>query len=507
MAARRGGVPEIRIRAINGAPVRADGKHVLYWMVMSRRTGWNFGLQRALEHARELGRPLVVLEALRAGYHWASDRFHRFAIDAMADNAAAFGKAGVAHFPYVEPAPGEGSGLLEALAASACVVVTDDFPDFFLPRMVEAAGKKLGVRLEAIDSNGLLPLRAAPKAYSHAHHFRRFLQKELPAHLDVFPLADPLKGYDLGRATIPSAVRERWPVASAALLRGAAGSLDAFPIDHTVPPVDSRGGPVHGAAVLKSFLAERLPRYATERNQPEADAASGLSPYLHWGFVSAHQVFDGLARREGWTPERVALKPTGSREGWWGMGPEAEGFLDELVTWREVSYNTAAHLPGHDQYDSLPDWARRTLDAHAGDDRDRFTLEALEEGRTYDTLWNATQGQLRREGRIHNYLRMIWGKRFLEWTRSPAEAVEWMLHLNNKWALDGRNPNSVSGIFWTLGRYDRPWFPERPIFGTVRFMSSTNTARKVRVKDYVRRYAPEGGAAGKTEEKTQAELF
>jgi deoxyribodipyrimidine photo-lyase len=171
------------------------------------------------------------------------------------------------------------------------------------------------------------------------------------------------------------------------------------------------------------------------------------------------------------------------------MGNDAEAFLDQLVTWRELAFNTAVRVEGYDGYDALPAWARATLERHAGDDRALFSLEQLEAGRSYDALWNATQVQLRREGRIHNYLRMIWGKRFLEWTRHPREAVEWMLHINDRWALDGRDPNSISGIFWCLGRYDRPWAPERPVFGVVRYMSSANTARKLRVKDYVRRYA------------------
>ena len=489
-------VPALRVNAVNRASARGDGEYVVYWMIAARRTGWNYALQRAVDWCRELGRPLLVLEGIRAGYRWASHRLHRFSIDGMADNAVAFEKAGVRHHPYVEPEDGAGAGLLAALTARACVVVTDEFPEFFLPRMVAAAGRKLPVRLEAVDSNGLLPLRAAEKAYVTAAHFRRFLQKELPAHLHEPPQADPLKRYDADRkASIPREILDRWPAASAVLLRGDAGTLDALPIDRTVPPVDFRGGRAHGLQVLKSFVRERLPRYIDDRREPEDPVTSGLSPYLHWGFVSAHEVFDAVARHEGWTPERLALKATGSREGWWGMGAEAESFLDELVAWREVSYNTAFHVEGHDRYESLPEWARKTLEKHAGDDRDRFTLEALDEGRTYDTLWNATQGQLRREGRIHNYVRMVWGKRFLEWTRDPREAVEWMLHLNNKWALDGRNPNSVSGIMWCLGRYDRPWGPERAVYGTVRYISSANTARKVRVKDYIRRYAPDGGKA------------
>lgn len=487
----RSAVPAIRIAAVNRAPVRGDGGFVLYWMIAARRTRWSFALQRALEWCRELDRPLLVLEPLRAAYPHASDRLHAFALAGMADNAVAFAAAGVRHHPYVEPADGAGKGLLEALADRACVVVTDDFPHFFLPRMVAAAGERLSVRLEAVDSNGPLPLRAAAKAFATTYLFRRFLQKELPEHLDATPVDRPLRGYGHGLVEIPREILERWPRASAALLRREPSALASLPIDHGVPPVDLQGGATAGAKVLRSFVRHRLSRYGSERNQPEADAASGLSPWLHWGFVSAHQAFDAVARHEGWSPGRLGLKPTGAREGWWGMGGDAEAFLDELVTWRELAFNTAEHLEGYERYDSLPRWARDTLERHAKDDRALLPLDQLERGQTYDELWNAAQNQLRREGIIQNYLRMIWGKRILEWTRHPREAAEWMLHLNDRWAIDGRDPNSVSGIFWCLGRYDCPWAPERPIFGTVRYMSSANTARKLRVKDYIRRYTTE----------------
>jgi len=482
-------VPALRIAAVNRASVRGDGGYVLYWMIAARRPRWNFALQRAVDWCRELRKPLVVLEAVRIGYPHASDRLHAFALGGMADNAAAFARAGVRHHPYVEPAPGTGKGLLGTLAARACVVVTDDFPHVFLPRMVAAAAARLPVLVEAVDSNGLLPLRAAPKAFATAYHFRRFLQKELPEYLYATPEPNPLRRLPgLPLAELPPEIPQRWPAASASLLHGDSPALGSLPIDHAVRPVDLRGGPAVGAKVLREFIARRLARYGAERNQPDADAASGLSPYLHWGFVSAHQVFDAVARHEGWSPERLALKPTGAREGWWGMGVGAEAFLDQLVTWRELAFNTATHVDGHDRYASLPKWARDTLERHANDPRGLLTLEQLERGESYDELWNATQGQLRREGRIHNYLRMIWGKRFLEWTRHPSEAAEWMLHLNDRWALDGRDPNSVAGIFWCLGRYDRPWAPERPVFGVVRYMSSANTARKLRVKDYIRSY-------------------
>jgi len=471
--------------------VRADGRYVLYWMIASRRLAYNFALDRALACARALRKPLVILEALRCGYPWASDRLHRFVLDGMQHNAQACRSRGVFYYPYVEPAAGAGSGLLVALAAGACLVITDEYPCFFLPHMVAAAARRLSVRLEAVDSNGLLPLRAAPQAFPTAYAFRRFLQKTLPAHLAEFPSADPLAKYDLPQVDIPKNIASRWPRASAAQLSGASAALAALPIDHTVAPAAMGGGHAQARLQLERFLRSKLSLYGEQRNEPDAEAASGLSPYLHFGHISVHEVLAGLARHEKWKREKLALRVSGAREGWWNMNANAEAFLDELVTWRELGYNFCAQREDYGRFESLPDWAQQTLKKHARDERPHvYSLAQLESAATHDVLWNAAQTQLAREGRMHNYLRMLWGKKILEWSRTPREALAALIHLNNKYSLDGRDPNSYSGIFWCLGRFDRPWGPERPIFGTIRYMSSQNTARKLSVANYLRKYSP-----------------
>lgn len=485
-------VPEIRIRSLNQCSLQSDDDYVLYWMIANRRTRYNFSLERAVEHAKELQKPLVIFEALRCGYRWASDRLHRFVLQGMSENREHLQDAPVTYYCYVEPKAGDGSGLLEALAEKACAVITDDFPCFFLPRMLEEVAPRLPVALEAIDSNGLLPLRAAEKVYPTAYAFRRFLHKELPPHLQETPKKNPLSRLKLPELkSLPDKILERWPMAPDQLLEASPKALADLPLDHHVGPAAFAGGPNAAQEALKRFLDQRFERYAEERNLPEEEVTSGLSPYLHFGHISAHEVFDRIIDREHWAVDKILdQKATGKRAGWWQMSETAESFLDELITWRELGYNMCWQRDDYDQYSSLPEWAQTTLDEHASDPREyTYSLEEFERAQTHDPLWNAAQTQLVTEGRLHNYMRMLWGKKILHWSQSPQTALEIMIELNNKYAVDGRNPNSYSGIFWCLGRYDRAWGPERPIFGKIRYMSSKNTARKFSVDGYLDRYS------------------
>ncbi|MBS1148985.1 MAG: deoxyribodipyrimidine photolyase [Myxococcaceae bacterium] len=459
----------------------ARGSYVLYWMTAARRLEANFALDRAIELAREKRRPLLIFEALRCDYRWASDRLHQFILEGMEVNRRKCKSAGVTYFSYVEPRPGAGKGLLEMLAHEACAVVTDDAPMFFLSRMRACAAARIEVCLEAVDSNGLYPMWATEKVFPTAFSFRTHLQKTLRPHLDELPLDQPFERLTAKRAPLPEGIEKRWP---------SQPSLPLLPIDHTVGPAAFTGGSEAAQARLKHFLQNVLPSWPDSRNQPEVDGSSRLSPYLHFGHIGSHQVFAAVAKQEDWTPAKLGKSNGGKKIGWWKMSPQAEAFVDQSVTWREIGFNFASHRSeAPDDYETLPRWALATLAKHENDPRPVvYSTAQLDEAQTHDLLWNASMNQLKREGWMHGYLRMLWGKKILEWSATPREALKSMEQLMNRYAVDGRDPNSYSGIFWVLGRYDRPWGPERKIFGTVRYMSSANTAKKVQVTRYIENY-------------------
>jgi deoxyribodipyrimidine photo-lyase len=318
------------------------------------------------------------------------------------------------------------------------------------------------------------------------------MQKHLLAHLQQPPLADPLNGVSLPPLpSLPDTISGGWPAADRALLNGKRQRLAQLPIGQDTRPLAIRGGSAAAHAALEVFLREHLALYEAFRNQPQRDVTSGLSPYLRRGHLASHEIVQKLLDMQGWHPADLSLETRGRRSGWWGLSASAEAFLDQLITWRELGYLFCFKRDDYDRFEGLPDWAQATLEAHSQDPRPYlYTLRQLETAQTHDPLWNAAQMQLVREGRLHNYLRMLWGKQILHWSESPRQALAAMSELNDRFALDGCDPNSYGGIGWVMGRFDRAWGPQRPVFGKIRYMSSRNTARKVTVDGYIQRYAP-----------------
>ena len=340
---------------MNEAPARPDRSFVVYWMTAGRRLSSNFALQRAVETARDLRRPLLIVEALRADYPWASDRLHRFVLDGMADHARMLAGAKALYFPYVEPGRGAGRGFVPALAAHAAALVTDDYPCFIVPRITAAAAAQVDVRLEAVDSNGILPMRAVSAPFVTALSFRAHLQRQLRDALSAWPGQIDLD--DLPESgPLSAAVVRRWPSTPRDDLERPDTLLASLPIDHAVPPAGwCRGGSRAGRIALDRFVTTALPRYADAHAHPDLDSTSQLSPWLHFGHVSAHEIFEAVMTAERWTSRTLGASAGGKREGWWGVSPGANAFLDQLITWRELGFNMCATRPDdYWRYDSLP---------------------------------------------------------------------------------------------------------------------------------------------------------
>jgi len=512
-----------RLRQANDRPLNTKGKYVLYWAQMFRRLHSNHALDHALALAAEHKTPLVVYEALKLNYPWAAARHHAFILQGMRDNAAAAKKLGLAYWPFVETPANNGRGLVKTLTNDAVCVVTDDYPAFIVPAHNRALAAKCAVPVILVDGNSVVPLSRLGEPVAAAAHLRPRIHKlfaqaweHRASHTPNVPtvakskLKPPFEPWDAQQDVLPF--------------------VASLPIDQSVCPVAGvEGGSVAGTAALDAFVTDRLCRYADGRNEPNAperNAASRLSAYLHYGHISIEQVTAAVLG-EDWTPKLINPK-TRNRDDFFCRDANVNGFLDEAITWRDVGYHwhwcrnrdaenqsrenkswqaasDAVPLFNFERMDFspggertldvvLPDWAKATLRKHEKDRREfLYSLAEFEAAATHDELWNSAQTELVVTGRIHNYLRMLWAKKVLEWSESPATAYQILEHLNNKYALDGRDPNSYTGIHWCFGLFDRPWPPERPVFGGVRYMSSDNTARKFDLDgyyEYIRTLSP-----------------
>lgn len=473
----------------NNIEINDSGEFVLYWMQINRRFHYNFSLEYAVSWANKLNRPLVILESLISDYPWISDRFHAFFMEGMQEHKHESTATNIIYYPHLEGKPGESLQLAGALAEKACLLVTDEFPAFIMRQRNRQLPEEWKIPYCSIDSNGLIPLGLTKKAPYSAYQFRRIMQQHFVEAFTNPPKENPLD--DLNNSIPAPDLKEtqsKWPVAGERL-SNISEFISELNIDHTVKPLNIKGTREAALSELHHFNDEKLKLYGEKRNDPDYDATSRLSPWLHFGLISEYEIVKKVLEQQpaGWNIGQIVYQ-NGKNTGFFGGHDYIEKFLDELITWRETGFHFCHHTPGYDQYESLPDWVLQTLEEHSDDVREYvYSLNEFEEASTHDLIWNAAQRQLVREGYIHNYLRMLWGKKILEWTSHPEEALNIMSHLNNKYAIDGRDPNSYTGIFWVLGRFDRPWF-ERPVFGKVRYMSSESAKKKVKMNGYLEKF-------------------
>ncbi len=473
---------DLRIHAAREPGPRAGGELVLYWMQSTLRARDNFALNFAVEQANRLRLPVLVYHGLRHDYPWASDRLHTFILESVADLYHEFEMRGIQYAFYLERtgddaaarrAAGRPSPLV-SLAHRAALVVTDYFPTFIVPRQTRALRDKVETPVIAVDSATVVPMRYHAREYPTAAGFRPRLMAALEHYLHRPENPDPRV-----RRHVETGFDEIAELRDGATRQSIARLVAGCEVDHSVTPSPLlRGGPVAARERLRAFLETGLPRYADERADPNAGATSMLSPYLHFGNISPHEVV--LAAREAGPVEQFAA------------------FQDELLTWRELSYNFCHFNARHRTAEAIPAWAREELRKGERDERPAFfSDDELEQARTGEPLWDAAQRAYLRDGWMHNTLRMLWGKAVLKWTPAAGVALRVLEQLNNKYALDGRDPNSYGGIHWIFGKFDRPFY-RRPIYGTVRYQSLEAAAGKFDVAAYVRRYPapPSPGAAG-----------
>lgn len=466
-----------------------EGEYVIYWMQSNRRLYYNYALDYAVAWANKLNKPLLIFEDLTIDYPWACDRFHAFVMEGMQEHINDIEDNDATYFPCIEEKTGEVKDAILSLSKSSCLIISDEYPVHVTKERNRELATEFEVPFITIDSNGIIPLGLSKKDFYSAFFFRQAMQKNFVEAYTNPPKENALDTLVEHGAVSFSIDLDQLLKRSLEALKNIEKSISRLSIDHSVPPLSMLGTREASLTRLNEFIGSDLFDYGEERNHPDKQKTSGLSGWLHFGKISEYEIVKAVLgeQPESWSLDQ--LSPNGGkRSGFFKGDKSIESFLDEVVTWREVGFHFAHHRDDYDQFDSLPEWALTTMEEHVHTPRMwNYSLEELEQSKTHDDIWNAAQTQLREEGIIHNYLRMLWGKKVIEWTPDHKTALKYLIHLNNKYAIDGCDPNSYSGIFWCFGRFDRAW-QERAVFGKLRYMSSDNTRKKVKLNDYLNRY-------------------
>ena len=440
-------IPEERIENLNEKKSRS-GDLVLYWMQASQRSHWNHALEYAVRRANKQSMPLLVYFGLTDHYPEANLRHYRFMLEGIKDTSSALEERGIQFvMEHVDPPDG-----VKRIAKRASLVVVDRGYLRIQRRWRDEVARSIGCPLVQVESDVVVPVEtASPKEEYTAGTFRPKIGRATDRFLSPVEEAEPERSMKRpeGDFQDPSDTD---------------GILSGMDLDRSVAPVDEiKGGTSEALKRFHDFLNGDMKRYGAERNDPSKGIQSGMSPYLHFGQIS---------------PLFLALEAEAKG------GEGVDDFLEELVVRRELSVNFVHYNADYDRYDSLPGWALKTLGEHSSDPREYvYTTEELEEGKTHDRYWNAAQTEMVRNGKMHNYMRMYWGKKILQWTEEPRKAFDSALYLNNKYSLDGRDPNSFTGVAWCFGKHDRAW-KERPIFGKVRYMNANGLKRKFDIEEY-----------------------
>ncbi len=452
----------LRATPANRRRDRPGGEYVMYWMQGTHRLEENWALRFATREADRLRLPLLIHQGLDPTYEHANDRIHSFILHNARELSRRAARRGLRYQFVLRRRPVDDRRTVDGLAKRAALVVTDACPTAGIAERTARFAERIDCRVMTVESHAIVPAALFMKEEWAARTLRPKIFAHLEHALEQVSDAGP-------KTAMPESLWRSLEVERLDLEGDLAAEIARCDIDHTVPPAPLVSGRNAALARLSAFCAGSLPAYDTRRSDPaDPDGSSRLSPYLHFGQLSAAEV------------ARAAIAAVGR--------PAADKFLDELVTWRELSLNFCLRNPHFRDLRALPDWVHRTMDKHAGDQREAvYSLEQLERAETHQPLWNAAQRELVATGVIHNVMRMYWGKSVLTWSATYGDALRHLIHLNDKWALDGRDPSSYGGIQWCFGKFDRPW-GERPVWGTIRSMSLERAYKKFDARAYERRW-------------------
>lgn len=427
-----------------------DGRCVVYWMQRTQRALDNPALEVAVRAANVLHKPCVVFFAPVPFYPHANLRHYSFLNQGIPAIAEGLKKRGIGLVLRKYP---DHHLLKFCEQVRPALVVGDENPMREPEHWRELATGQLRVPFWTVDADVIVPSKLLMKEQYGAYTARPVIRRLLPEFLQPVGNTRAKVGWRPPRG-----------------LQSLAADVDitqGWQLDGSVAPVKNiMGGTDEALKRLKSFIKNELANYPVDRNKPERDGTSRLSAYLHFGHIGPHTV--ALAVQKAGAPKAAK-----------------EAFLEQLIVRRELAVNFVRFNPDYDNFESGTPWAHKSLAEHAGDPRKIYSERQLEEARTHDPLWNAAQIQMVKTGFMHNYMRMYWAKKILEWSKTPARAYQMAVYLNDKYELDGRDPNGYAGIAWAIvGKHDRPWF-ERPIFGKIRYMSFNSTSKKFDSKSYI----------------------
>lgn len=465
-----------RIAVIGSRPARRDARYVLYWMQASQRTDLNHALEHAILRGNELDLPVVACFGLMDDYPEANERHYAFMLEGLRDVDAALRERGI----RLVVSHGSPPEVALKWSRDAALVVCDRGYLRHQRRWRDRVADEAPVRVEQVESDVVVPVETASGKFEVA---ARTLRPKIHRHWERF-LVDLRPG-------VPRHASLRLPLEGDFDPRQPNAILEKLRIDRGVTRVECfTGGQVEALRRLEAFVALRLVGYAKGRSDPAADQVSTLSPYLHFGNIA---------------PVRIALAAR-ARAG--VPRDDLDALLEELVVRRELACNLCLFNDAYDRYDGIPVWAKRTLAEHERDRRAHlYDDEQLQAARTHDEYWNAAQRQMNLAGYMHNYMRMYWAKKILEWSPSPGVGFERTLRLNNRLFLDGRDPNSYAGVGWTYGTHDRPWAPPRPVFGMVRYMAASGLERKFDIDRYVAKVDELARSLGGVKDPAAGRLF